>query len=209
MFSKILKVTLCVAVVTVVGCKKSSSGDKAVDENGACTQATIDASNALVMASSSNDVNAVINSCNQLQSILGNRSCQALNTSTYNEMTISYTKVASACEDVKRTQAEQVARANNPPRYVESGVPACSRSTISSGVELGDAARKFVQTESVGDALASQSACQNYRRSFIGVEGGKCRVSDTRTGETVELSFSGDFLKYCDAIDEVLRERGY
>lgn len=209
MLSKILKVTLCVAVLTVVGCNKSSSGDKAVDENGACTQATIDASNALVIASGSNDVAGTINSCNQLQSILGNRSCQAMNMTTYNEMTISYTKVASACEDVKRAQAEQTARVNNPPRYVESGVPACSQSTISSGVELGDAARKFVQTESTRDAIASQSACLKFKHSFIGVEGGKCLVSDTRTGEKVELSFSGDFLTYCEAIDEVLRERGY
>lgn len=107
-----MKKILLVVLVSVAfqGCKgsdsdKNNGGDAAVTAEGNCNDATINAFNDLILKAKLYDatkslstLNDVLSSCGTIKSLLGNRSCTALDQMTGEVKTVSYSLVKSGCD---------------------------------------------------------------------------------------------------------------
>ncbi len=90
------------------GDKPSFSRPRGIDNNGNCTQETVDAMNSIIEHIQTYDqtkdkkyYNDVKASCDRLQSLIGAYSCQAINKSTQKEEKASYEDYGKICEEAE------------------------------------------------------------------------------------------------------------
>lgn len=202
---------MLVAIATLfVGCSKDDD-NKAVDKNGNCTSATIDAYNdignkayRLYYSSSRSDIEAIQLSCNNFKSLIGGKSCTALDLTTGSEKSINSGSRDTVCNEANRLMANfnqsQSQTSPSTPSYTSYN---CTQAQINA---YNDVLYKTITlsdysstTDQLNDAHA---ACMKYKSLFSN----SCKASLPMNGSESWID-SKSLDTNCNKVSEIAASR--
>jgi len=212
---KNLKFIFVTGILCLAACSKDTQSDAGVDR-GLCTQSTIDAYNTVIERSVLTIYNdgadaQVTTSCQQINSLLQGRSCQAQNISSGGEMTISYENVRTRCEEnaskataVPPTSEPIPAQTSGQDSYVDSD-GMCTPHLSEKIHEISRRVKQVEQNRDFIDARQVSQDCRSLQDDLRDHE--SCHLYNAKTHSYDEVSADHDHgvvAELCDRAREAV-----
>ncbi|MBS1971093.1 MAG: hypothetical protein JSU04_12335 [Bdellovibrionales bacterium] len=189
---------LVAGALALSACAKNEK-DAGVD-NGACTQATLDAYNNIITRGimKYDGENNVTASCQKIQGLLNGRSCKAQRISTGEEFSVSYTTVQEICNPLVNKSTDPSVPTPAPKKYSkyvdEDG--RCSTSYETDIKTLRNYLNKSIQYKSKNIADGAFYLCATMGNDFNGLS---CKTYDAKRGEfVVNSAKAGELPQLCN-----------
>ncbi len=169
-------VLLATAMLSFASCSKDE-GNSAVDKDGNCTQATIDAFNdvrtkglRLTYNSSRNALQDVQNSCRSFKNLVAGKSCKALDASSGTERLVDSTSRDSICNEVDRQLLALDRGATVQPGTAGQTrvdvTPSCSSTQNALYSEATKKMSKLTKSSSAEELDSASASCESFKRSM-------------------------------------------